>query len=81
MNTFSSISGQSGFQALKPIAASPQAFNLVEKVKGFFRGSLTCGNPGHSRSARDRFNSLPANLASVTTSHGQWVYTVVPWED
>jgi hypothetical protein len=81
MKTFSSISSQSGFQALKPIVAAPQAFNLVERVKVFFHGFLTCRNPGHSRSAQDRFNSLPANLASVTTSHGLWVYTVVPWED
>jgi hypothetical protein len=81
MNTFSSISGQSGFQALKQIEASPQAFIWWKRSKAFFRGFLTCGNPGHSRFARDRFNSLPANLASVTTSHGLWVYTVVPWED
>jgi hypothetical protein len=81
MNTFSSISAQSGVQTLKPTVAAPQASTLMEKVKAFLRGFLTCENTGHSRSAQDPFNSLPANLASVTTSHGLWVYTVVPWED
>jgi hypothetical protein len=81
MNTFSSISGQSGYQTLEPIVASHQALSLVDKVKAFFRGFSSCGNPRHSRFDRDRFNSLPASLSSVTTPHGLWVYTVVPWED
>jgi hypothetical protein len=82
MNTCSSITSQSGIQSLTPtVVTSPHPFNLVDKVKAFFRGLLFCGNPLTSRSVPDRFDSAPASLASVTTPHGLWVYTVVPWED
>jgi hypothetical protein len=30
---------------------------------------------------RNILNSSLANLSSVTTANGPWVYTIVPWED
>jgi hypothetical protein len=67
----------------KLVALSPSAAGepgLVKRVKAFFRGLIDCPEE-RLHSAKNLVNPSLANLSSVTTPNGPWVYTIVPWED
>jgi hypothetical protein len=71
---------QNDREMFKPVCSLAADRRLRDRIKLLFRGFLTC-TEGRSRSARNVFNLSLANLSSVTTPNGPWVYTIVPWED
>jgi hypothetical protein len=64
----------------EPVCCPREDRSLVDRVKAFFHGFPTCAE-GRSHSVKDHLNSSLANLSSVSTPNGPWLYTVVPWED
>ncbi len=58
----------------------PEDRGLIGAIKTFFRKCVVCAQC-RSHSAKILLDSSLANLSSVTTPNGPWVYTVVPWED
>ena len=71
---------QSPCETLTTLASPGEDSCPVQRIKAFFRGFPACSQD-RSRAVKQRVNSSPANLSSVTTPNGLWVYTVVPWED
>jgi hypothetical protein len=82
MNTLSSIplALQTDRDLFKPVCSPAEDRSLLDRIKALLRGFPTC-TEGRSHSVRNILNSSLANLSSVTTANGPWVYTIVPWED
>jgi hypothetical protein len=61
------------------VCSSGEDRSLLRQIKAFLRGFPTwterASDPGTN------LHSSLAQLSSVTTPNGPWVYTVVPWED
>ena len=51
---------------------------ILNRIRKFF-ASFATGAEG--RSEANLPGAKTSSLSSVTTPHGPWVYTVVPWED
>jgi hypothetical protein len=66
-------------ETLQAVCSSGEDRSLLHQIKAFLRGFPTCTERA-SDPATNLHSSL-AQLSSVTTPNGPWVYTVVPWED
>jgi hypothetical protein len=82
MKTFPSMPlvFQTDREMLKPICSPAEDCSLVDGIKAFFRSFPTC-SAARSQSTKTRLDPSLANLSSITTPNGPWVYTIVPWED
>jgi len=80
MKTLSPIPIKADREMLNPACSPLQDRSLVDRITAFFCAFLRCSE-GRSHFGKNLRNASFANLSSVTTPNGLWVYTVVPWED
>jgi hypothetical protein len=66
-------------QTLQTVGSSGEDRSLLHQIKAFLCGFSTCTE--RASDPATKLHSSLAQLSSVTTPNGPWVYTVVPWED